>query len=302
MRQKLIISGALVHRPEVIVVDEPMVGLDPKSARLLKDLFRQFVDRGGTVLMSTHTLEVAEAMCDRIAIVYGGQDRGARARWPSCRSRPRPRTLGLEELFLKLTGGHAGPPAGHRSSKLTCDAPGVQPELWTVLTPKWRSALARLRAEQSGSRARVLLLALVGVVFWTGVFGIAYRVLRYFRGVEDIGNLLAGKMLGVILLAFLSILLLSNIITALSTFFLAKDLDLLVAAPVGWSRLYLGQAGARRWCTRRGWWRCWRCRSSPRTASCTPAGRSFRCRGARGLRSLPGAAGGGRARSSPCCW
>ena len=75
MRQKLIISGALVHRPEVIVVDEPMVGLDPKSARLLKDLFRQFVDRGGTVLMSTHTLEVAEVMCDRIAIVYRRQDR-----------------------------------------------------------------------------------------------------------------------------------------------------------------------------------------------------------------------------------
>src|SRR5438552_2813743 len=58
MRQKLIIAGALVHRPDVIVVDEPMVGLDPKSARLLKDLFRQFVDRGGTVLMSTHTMEV----------------------------------------------------------------------------------------------------------------------------------------------------------------------------------------------------------------------------------------------------
>jgi ABC-2 type transport system ATP-binding protein len=68
MRQKLIISGALVHRPEVIVVDEPMIGLDPRSARLLKDLFRQFVDRGGTVLMSTHTLEVAETMCDRMKI------------------------------------------------------------------------------------------------------------------------------------------------------------------------------------------------------------------------------------------
>src|SRR5215207_1309851 len=73
MRQKLIISSALVHKPEVIVVDEPMVGLDPKSARLLKDLFRHFVDRGGTVLMSTHTLEIAETMCDRIAIMQGGR-------------------------------------------------------------------------------------------------------------------------------------------------------------------------------------------------------------------------------------
>ena len=107
-----------------------------------------------------------------------------------------------------------------------------------MLTPKWRSAFARLREEQSGSGARAILLGLVALVFWVGVFGIAYRVLRYFRAVEDIGNLIAAKVLGIILLAFLSILLLSNIITALSTFFLAKDLDLLVAAPIRQSRLY----------------------------------------------------------------
>ncbi|HKG33674.1 MAG TPA: hypothetical protein VKB22_08075 [Gemmatimonadales bacterium] len=114
----------------------------------------------------------------------------------------------------------------------------VRPSIWTVLTPKWRSALARLREEQSGSGARAIVLGVVALVFWAGVFGIAYRVLRYFRGVEDIGNLIAAKVLGIILLAFLSILLLSNIITALSTFFLAKDLDLLVAAPISQSRLY----------------------------------------------------------------
>jgi len=119
----------------------------------------------------------------------------------------------------------------------------VRPRLWTVLTPKWRSVLARLRQEQSGSGGRVLVLGLVGLVFWAGVFGVAYRVLRYFRGVEEIGNLIAGKVLGVILLAFLSILLLSNIITALSTFFLAKDLDLLVAAPVDRTRFYLAKLG-----------------------------------------------------------
>jgi ABC-2 type transport system permease protein len=81
----------------------------------------------------------------------------------------------------------------------------------------------------------------IALVFWAAVFGIAYRVLSYFRSVDEIGNLMAGKVLGVILLAFLSILLLSNIITALSTFFLAKDLDLLVAAPIGSSRLYLSK-------------------------------------------------------------
>ncbi|HEX7335965.1 MAG TPA: ABC transporter ATP-binding protein [Gemmatimonadales bacterium] len=104
MRQKLIISGALVHRPEVIVVDEPMVGLDPRSARLLKDLFRQFVHRGGTVLMSTHTLEVAETMCDRIAIVHGGRIVAA-GTMADLQEQTASADLGLEDLFLKLTGG-----------------------------------------------------------------------------------------------------------------------------------------------------------------------------------------------------
>ena len=105
MRQKLIICGALVHRPALIIVDEPMVGLDPKSARLLKDLFRQFVDLGGTVLMSTHTLEVAEIMCDRIAIVYRGRI-AAQGTMAEMRQQTESGDMSLEDLFLKLTGGH----------------------------------------------------------------------------------------------------------------------------------------------------------------------------------------------------
>ncbi len=106
MRQKLIICSALVHRPEVIVVDEPMVGLDPRSARLLKDLFRGFVDRGGTVLMSTHTLEIAEAMCERIAIVQGGRI-VALGTMAELREQTASGDASLEDLFLKLTGGLA---------------------------------------------------------------------------------------------------------------------------------------------------------------------------------------------------
>ncbi len=120
------------------------------------------------------------------------------------------------------------------------DAVRRQPDLWTVLTPKWRSILARLRQERR-SVAKFLLLALSGLGFWSAVFGIAYRVLKYVQQVQDLGTLLAGKMLAVILLAFLSILLLSNVITALSTFFLAKDLDLLVGSPITWPRLYLSK-------------------------------------------------------------
>ena len=104
MRQKLIISSALIHRPEVIVVDEPMVGLDPRAARLLKDLFRGFTSRGGTILMSTHTLEIAEALCDRIAIIQGGR---IVAHGSMAELREQHAAGGLEDLFLRLTGGAA---------------------------------------------------------------------------------------------------------------------------------------------------------------------------------------------------
>jgi ABC-2 type transport system ATP-binding protein len=106
MRQKLIISSAFVHRPEVIVVDEPMVGLDPKAARILKDLFREYTRRGHTIMMSTHTLEVAEAMCDRIGIIQGGKIRAC-GTMDELRAGADAGTRGLEEIFLRLTGENA---------------------------------------------------------------------------------------------------------------------------------------------------------------------------------------------------
>lgn len=118
-------------------------------------------------------------------------------------------------------------------------SPLQQPHLWKVLTPQWRSALARLRADRNPGRT--VLFAVIGVLFWAAVFGIAYRMLGYFRGVEEIGSLLAGKMLSLALMAFGGILLLSNLVAALSTFFLARDLDMMVAAPVDWLRFYLAK-------------------------------------------------------------
>jgi ABC-2 type transport system ATP-binding protein len=106
MRQKLIISSAFVHRPDVIVVDEPMVGLDPKAARILKDLFREYVRRGHTIMMSTHTLEVAESLCDRVAIIQNGRIR-ALGTIPELRSQAAGTGEGLEAIFLRLTGESA---------------------------------------------------------------------------------------------------------------------------------------------------------------------------------------------------
>src|SRR5882757_4425709 len=106
MRQKLIISSAFVHRPDVIVVDEPMVGLDPKAARILKDLFREYTRRGNTIMMSTHTLEVAETMCDRVAIIAKGTIRAC-GTMEELRRSAVGGTQGLEQIFLRLTGENA---------------------------------------------------------------------------------------------------------------------------------------------------------------------------------------------------
>jgi ABC-2 type transport system ATP-binding protein len=91
-----------------------MVGLDPRAARLLKDLFREFCGRGGTVLMSTHTLEIAEALCDRIAIIQGGKIVAAGSMEEL---RKRHEAGGLEDLFLRLTGG-----AGYKELKQVLEA------------------------------------------------------------------------------------------------------------------------------------------------------------------------------------
>jgi ABC-2 type transport system ATP-binding protein len=160
MRQKLLISSALVHRPEVVVVDEPMVGLDPKSARTLKDLLRAFVSRGGTVLMSTHTLEVAEAMCDRIAIIR------ASAWWPG--------TMELGSSTRRATRA-SGIPQAHRRRRRArsarCSMAEAAPrraEHRHHPLPKWRSALALGRSE--ARRAAQAAARGGGRGFWSAVF------------------------------------------------------------------------------------------------------------------------------------
>lgn len=103
MRQKTALAAALMHDPKVLVLDEPTVGLDPKSARLIKDILRQMANRGAAVFLSTHILEIAERMCDRIGIIDQG-------RLIAVGTMAELRALGkgetsLEEIFLNLTGG-----------------------------------------------------------------------------------------------------------------------------------------------------------------------------------------------------
>jgi ABC-2 type transport system ATP-binding protein len=102
MRQKTAIAGALMHDPKVLVLDEPTVGLDPKSARLIKDILRQLAERGAAVFLSTHILEIAERMCDRIGII----DRGSLIAVGTIEElRAGQSGQSLEDIFLSLTGG-----------------------------------------------------------------------------------------------------------------------------------------------------------------------------------------------------
>ena len=112
------------------------------------------------------------------------------------------------------------------------------PGLMHVLSPKFISARARPLGKTENQSGRLILFVLIGAVFWVFVFGLLYRLLKYFRGIPEIGALLAAKLLGLMFVSLFGILILSNVVTALSSFFLAKDLDLLVAAPVDWLRLY----------------------------------------------------------------
>lgn len=112
------------------------------------------------------------------------------------------------------------------------------PGLLHLLVPKALTGRARMVTGEQGRGVRAAVLVIIGAVFWMLVFATLVRLLTYFRNTEEIGALLAGKLLGLILVGFFSLLLLSNVITALSTFFLAKDLDVLVGSPTDWLRLY----------------------------------------------------------------
>ncbi|MEW6404093.1 MAG: ABC transporter ATP-binding protein [Chloroflexota bacterium] len=104
MQQKASLAAALMHDPRVLVLDEPTVGLDPKSARLIKDILRQLADRGAAVMLSTHILEIAERMCDRIGIINKGE-LIAVGTMDELRSLDKTSQASLEDIFLSLTGG-----------------------------------------------------------------------------------------------------------------------------------------------------------------------------------------------------
>jgi ABC-2 type transport system ATP-binding protein len=108
MRQKVALAGALVHDPRVIILDEPLTGLDAASARQVKAVLRERVANGGTVIMTTHILEVAERMADRIGIIAGGR-LIAEGTLDELHGQAGERTTTLEDTFLSLVSNEAVP-------------------------------------------------------------------------------------------------------------------------------------------------------------------------------------------------
>ena len=103
MKQKIALIGAFLHRPKLLIMDEPLNGLDPRSARIVKDFLQELKHQGVTAILSTHILEIAQAMCDRIGIMYHGKLE-ALGNMDELRQMSRLPNSGLEDIFLKLTG------------------------------------------------------------------------------------------------------------------------------------------------------------------------------------------------------
>ena len=104
MKQRLVMCAAFLHRPQAVLVDEPMVGLDPRGAKLIKSVFKRMSEHGVAILMSTHTLEVAQEMCDRISIILKGKII-ARGTVDELLAMAGSDNEELTPVFLKLTGG-----------------------------------------------------------------------------------------------------------------------------------------------------------------------------------------------------
>ena len=105
MKQRLVMCSALLHDPKVLIVDEPMVGLDPKGARLVKDIFRNEAAKGKTVFVSTHSLDIAQEICSEIAIIQNGRIIATGS--PDVLKQQAGIDGNLENVFLKLTEGRA---------------------------------------------------------------------------------------------------------------------------------------------------------------------------------------------------
>src|SRR5262249_45038391 len=125
--------------------------------------------------------------------------------------------------------------------KASDEAPGATVSGLDLLRPRWLALIGRWRTADRAVRRRSATLVVLGVSFWIAVFVCFARVLQYFQSMPEFGPVLAERLLAIVLLSFFSILAFSNIVTALSTYYLSEDLGLLLASPVSRSALHVGR-------------------------------------------------------------
>ena len=246
MKQRLVFAGALLPEPKLLVVDEPMVGLDPKGHRLIKDLFVRLTQQEGmTILLSTHTLEVAEEVCEQIAIVNHGQI-VARGTLAELRERSGQGEGSLEQVFLKLTQEEEAERAArvaHRfgrddaEGRRRDDGHGGGSMIGELIGAKLRVVKGNITSSQEGRHRAPLFIGL-SAIFAVMLFRGALWLVQEALQIQPVGELLVQKLISIAFLIFLGLLIFSNIVSAFSTFYLADDMEFLMGHPISSDALF----------------------------------------------------------------
>ena len=235
MRQKVALAGALVHDPKLIILDEPLTGLDAGSARLVKNVLRERVAAGGTVIMTTHILEVAERMADRIGVIASGRLIAEGT---------------LDELHRK-TGqnrrqpGRYLPHAGRRAGRATGRGRVSRPDTLTWLAGHelrlgWRDWVALMTAGRR-NRARTVAIALIVFAAFMHVF--AYWIVAGYADANvasDTATLVG--ITGTLVLSW-SLLLSQAMESVTRAFYARSDLDLILTSPVSARKVFAVRMG-----------------------------------------------------------
>ena len=238
MKQRLVMAASFIHDPKVLVVDEPMVGLDPKGARLIKRVFREYCDCGMTVFVSTHTLEVTQELCDRIGIILKGE-LVALGSLEELRHQGRGREF-RPRVDLPEAHGRRGL-QGERGPVRRASIPRLEftpRDVTALLTPSFRAVRNRRLRSHKSDWLRFGLFAGVTLFFALFVFGGSYRMLLYIGQFAEFTAPLTNQILGTVCTFILTVLFASMVVSALSTQYLSDDLSLLVASPVPLPALY----------------------------------------------------------------
>ena len=252
MKQRVVFASALVHDPKVLVVDEPLVGLDPRSARIVKDLFITQARSGCAVLMSTHLLAIAEELADRIGIVDHGRML-AMGTLEQLRGQVQHRGP-LEDLFLKLTGDHRPRTNGVIASELAEIAtmslalpetnrfalPPIKADQTARALRHLRWCLTRntVRSLLAGSRLRLSMILFCSVVFWVGLFGLFLGGFEFIGLSDELFHAIFEYLFSMFFLSISIMLFFSTGIITYTALFHSREGAFLLSTPATTDRIF----------------------------------------------------------------